>query len=768
MSQAKLYTQLISSLEDPEFDKVAKQYLIEVDGMSNIINCNGPYDKGLDMRHPNVSQIEVQYQITTRENKFEEKLIEDLIKAKENVKNHKLPIRVKYFYSYPLTNNKILSYKKRAKDDFGLILDLIEAKTIAEIAGVYDSIGKMLYEIAEIDKYRSDSDYFDNPKVKSFYDLMSFGSSTDIKYNIIKSFVLYYLFKKEGSSTLEIFESVNEHFSAKFNQGYFEGILRRMSSERRIHHNNHDEIGLTENEKERITNLLNNYNDEEALLKKELTKVLEKYQLENLLDEIIVHLGELYESNYSINLGEFTRRNSSIKDLYTATKHFNEFLKEKLTEPKDSEILAKELFSIADNNEILARIAVGQVYSKVSEPDRLQDYITIHNNNKDIFLDTNFIIVALCVYYDPEISYDNYHFKVAKQFLDFAKNNHLNLVTLKSYAVETANIFKEALAIIPFSKLHVFDALGGSNNILYTYYQHLKDWDQLHEGTNSFEDFLREFKFETNPHNPDYHHYPQIEWLLNSLDIEIELPPKYDISKAKELIYQDLKNQAKTKSGFAINNDAIMLMRLGDSEVDINPIDPIFCTWDISIFRVRKLFLNEFPNCTKWLMYTPTRLMDHFSMMNLQVGKGTLTNEVLSILEVDFNFQEKTQTLLDSMLTIINPKNEVGLKYANKLAELRQQEIAQIDYRIENVPDSSTESNSVDVVFYKLFVNYAGKSEEGALDAFKEIFTRQEFFDEVFEVLTKEIKFLKSKGFVNDDLFAKMDLIIEKSTNQED
>lgn len=768
MSKNRLYKQLITSLEDPEFDKIARQYLIEVDGESNVINCNGPYDSGLDMRHANTTQIEVQYQITTtRESEFEKKITEDLLKAADNVKKHGLPNKVKYFYSHELTNNKVLNFKKRAKDDFGLILDIIEAKAIAGVAEVYGSIGNMLYDIAEIDKYRNESGFFDDPKVKSFYDLMSFGSSTDIKYNVIKSFVLYYLFEKGTASDLEILENVNEHFSAKFAKGYFEGFLRRMSSERRIHLRTDDAIELTEKEKTRISKLLNNYNDEEALLKKELLIVLKNYHLEDLVDEIIIKLSELYESNYSVNLGEFTTRNSSIQDLRTATNHFNQFLKESLENPEDSELLAKELFNIADSNEILSRIAAGHVYSKVSEPDRLQEYITRHNNNKDIFLDTNFIIVALCVYYDPEIFYDNYHFKVAKQFLDFAKNKSLHLVTLKSYAVETANIFKEALAIVPFSKLPVFNALGGSNNILYTFYQYLKDSDQLHEETESFEDFLNEFKFKTDPKNPENNYYPQIEWLLDSMDIEIELPPKYDLTRVKRLINKDLIDQRKSKSGFAINNDAIMMMRLGDNDVDVNPIDPIFCTWDMSLFRVRKLFLEEFPNCTEWLMYTPTRLMDHFSMMNLQVRKGTLSNEMLSILEEDFGFQEKTQTLLDSMLVIINPKDEVGLKYATKLAELRQQQITQVDHSAENVTGSIIESNPVDIVFHKLFINYAEKFEEDSLKALKEIFTKDEFFDEIFSILINEIESVKLNGVVDDQLFKKMDVLIEKTSNHE-
>ena len=206
-----------------------------------------------------------------------------------------------------------------------------------------------------------------------------------------------------------------------------------------------------------------------------------------------------------------------------------------------------------------------------------------------------------------------------------------------------------------------------------------------------------------------------------------------------------------------------MLMRLGDEDVDINPIDPIFCTWDISLLRARKIFFREFPNCTKWLMYTPSRLMDNYSMMNFQIKQGTLSNEVLSILDEDFSFQAKTQSLLDTILVIINPEDEVGLKYTNALAELRQKEIVQINHKPEGIPEEGPETNAVDIIFYGLFTNYVMKGEEVIFNSFKSIFTKQDLFDEVFAVLNNEITYVTSNGIVSQKLYTKMDELIEKS-----
>lgn len=764
MSQKSFYIALISSLLDPEFDEIAKLYLNDVDGLSNIINCNGPYDSGLDMRNSNISQLDTQYQITTiNEKRIDAKIIDDLIKAKDNVEKYKLPNKVKYFYCKNLSNTQVLKYKKLAKDDYNLILDIIEATALADIAIYYSNIGDLLVKFADFDKYKGGDDYFNNVRVKSFYDLMSFGTSTDIKYNIIKAFILYYLSEHQSVKADELLGIINNHFTATFDSNYFESLLRRMSSERIIVHNE-GALSLTDAEKTRISDLLKNYNREEAYLKKELLEIINKFDLSTSLDELIKKLIELYESDYSINLGEFTKRESTSQDLQTATKAFNDYLKSKLKDASNSEQIAKDLLEIADRSELIPRIAAGQVYSEVSDPDRLQDYISQHNNNKTIFLDTNFLIVALCVFYESDADYDNFHFKIAKQFLNFSKSNNLNLVALRSYAIETANLFKDALDIIPFTKLTLFETLGGSSNILYRFYKHLKDNNKLHNDDESFEDFLKEFRFEVKKGHHEYNYLDQLEWLLNAMNIGIEIPEKYDLNKTREIIISDLKFHHKYKSNFAINNDAIMICRLGDSDVEINPIDPIFCTWDMSLFRVRREFFNEFPICTKWLMYTPTRLMDHFSMMNFQVRKGTLLNEVLSILDVDFSFQEKTQTLLDAMVTIINPNDSVGLKYANKLAEIKQREIIQVDEQPDSINDESFELTPVDIVFQELFRNYT-QAEEKIFKTFKEIFTKQEYFDATLEILNDEIINVRENGKVNDSLFKKIDIIIDEIKN---
>lgn len=762
MSQAKLLRGLIGSLTDSEFDIIASIYLKDVDDMKNVIKCNGPYDSGLDFRASDFSEIQIQFQVTTIENSFVKKLNEDLEKAKNNTINFHLPNRVKYFYSYPLSNKSILEYKREAKTKFNIVLDIIDANCLAEVATYYDSIRQKILDFSEFDKFSKETEFFDNDKVRSFYDLMSTGSATDIKYNIIKSFVIHFLFTNGISNKFKVIENTNFQFKSNLSDDYMESIFRRMNAENIIKKNGDFEIFLTDHENKRVSNVLEEYRIEEAIVLKSISEIIDLYNIEIDSELIIVKLSELYESNYAINLSEFTHRNSTIFEFEESARKFKSFLEEAgISLDKTDEVLTK-LIEAVKSNEILSRIAAGQVFSKVSDPDRLEDFIRQQHLNKVVFLDTNVLINIICAHYEPNANYDNYHYKIAAQFLRFAQENGLVLKTIRRYAIETTRIFKNALKLIPFTDLPSFNSLGKTGNVLYNFYLHLSDWDLLEPHVHNFKDFLKEFRFEMRNPKLQYSYRSQMEYLLDSMNVEIdELEDEYNLESTNGLIDRVLREDNKFKTTYAQNSDAIMICRLGDDDVEINPIEPIFCTWDIVLMKVRKLYFNEFPNCTKWFMYTPTRIMDHFSMMNFKVRTDSLTNELLTILDDNFDFQGKTQSLIDSVKTIINPNNEIGLKYTNKLADLREEHILQVDETSDKVNESKNDGNSVDLVFHSLLTKYL-YDEDNDFDSLKRLFESEELYEEVIQVINLEVKSYSQTNKLNDSFFEHMDVLIKK------
>ena len=104
MSRKKLLVKLIDSSEKNEFDKIVKTYLKEVYGFERIVVTDGKDDLGIDIRVFDYGQSKIQYQLTIQKNntsqnknKLNNKLFEDVKKAKRNVEDYNYSNNLYFF-----------------------------------------------------------------------------------------------------------------------------------------------------------------------------------------------------------------------------------------------------------------------------------------------------------------------------------------------------------------------------------------------------------------------------------------------------------------------------------------------------------------------------------------------------------------------------------------------------------------------------------------------------------------------------------------------
>ena len=143
-----------------------------------------------------------------------------------------------------------------------------------------------------------------------------------------------------------------------------------------------------------------------------------------------------------------------------------------------------------------------------------------------------------------------------------------------------------------------------------------------------------------------------------------------------------------------------------------------------------------------------------------------VSNEILSILEQDFNFQQMTHTLLDSVATVINANDAVGLKYTNMLAQIRDTQILEVDAKIEGgVEVNSSELLPIDLIFKTLFENYVLNKDDHSL-YFKKLFTQEDYFDEITNIITSEKTNIDEYGKTSERMLNKIDMLIEKEKNK--
>ncbi|MFC2080863.1 hypothetical protein ACFLR8_01470 [Bacteroidota bacterium] len=763
MSLSKFLAQQLGALTKSEFDKVVKLYLNEVYGYYRVVNTDGPNDHGNDIQVFDIHDQRNQYQVTVQKTKLSAKLEEDLEKARRNHLQYDFSSTLFFFYSLPISNKKINEYRKDALINYGIVLNIIEGNQIAEeSADSYNTISKLIFQLNGIN-VEDHSDLFgkDDDRYKMLYDLITFGSPSDIKGTMVKSFILHSLLSTEELSAKEIFARITDHFKTEGNDTYCNNLIQKLRDERKIEMSNKTEkkYRLTEGEKNRLKTVIQSFNLSEVAFIKSVRDILSEYGIEDESKKVINRIKNLYDSNYNISIKELDSRSGDFSNFEKSTKKFKLYIESLLSGVETTELVA-QLIEISENNDFLQKVCAGNFFTSVANNEKLERFSRLYKSKHvRIFLDTQILLRAICTHYRKNIKYDNYALTAAENLIQFANHRSLPLKTSFEYCKEVLNHIKNALNLIPFTKLREFQSLGGSNNVFFNYFKFLSDNNHIDQEIN-FEAFLKEFRI-----TEDVNLVSMTKRLLRDINIEVvEFPKEYSNYSINEMFQNSQRSSFnRKKKDQAIRYDSMMVEFLGDDDVDINPIDPIFITWDHAFYKVRKRYFMEFPNCTKWFMFTPSKFIDYFSLLDFEISSESLSNQILSILDEDSDFVNQTQSLLDSIVSIINPTDEVGLRYTNKLNELRNYEIKRIDEK-PKLPSGTLDVEEKPIVIDKIFFQMNGhfSKSRDTLMSYRNIFTNEKLIEEVLKIISNEIDYYSEKGKLSNSVIPQMTKLLSK------
>lgn len=749
MSQKKSLIHLLGSCEKHEFDRVVKSYLKEVYSYTRVINTDGKDDIGLDIRVLDDSGCKYQYQLTVQKSDnanersaLKSKIFKDVQKAKENCKDGYENILF-FFYSYPLTNKLIRDYKREALKDYEIQLEIIDANQIAEEAEELANLKKSIYSLSNISEFKTSS-FEDDKKNHLIYDLVSFGKTSEIKLEIVKAYILQELYIRTSLTSKDIEQSCTTNFKSSENNLFYNKLLQNLYNvEQKILYDKKSKMySLTEATRKEISNTNEQISIEESHFVNQIGAILKENNIEFLLDDVLKLLKDFY-------IATFDKR---IKSLDTKDwEDYNGPLslltnKGKLSSPKAKGIL-KSLFSTCDENKYMQKICAECVFSSKVNIDDLEKYA---REKKKVYIDTTIALYLLCYYYQDTDDYKSYYYKLSKVFCQFCKKNKIKLHITNRYLFEINLHIREAFNFIPFSKLQSFSSLGNSRNVLYNFYLHLYSHELI---DYSYEEYLSKFKFGIYDDNTKLNQ--TISLFLENLGIEvINIPKEYKIESSSKLITNTLAYNNKTKTNFALKNDAIMLDFLGDKDVDVHPIEPVFVTWDKIMFKVLKAYFNENPNAQKWMQFTPSQLIDRYSLLSFSINEETITKEMLALLSGDFI--QQTYSLIDALTLIINPDEKVGREYVNAFVEMKNDSI----YTISKDPDEESDNQETDIIDYIVHeITLHFKENRAAL---KNLFSIEELFPIVLDTIRgliehySKYKQLESKDFIPfDNLISK-------------
>lgn len=642
------------------------------------------------------------------------------------------------------TNRVQREYQKKAKADYGINLYIVDANQIAEEADERIELQKVIYDSSGLSDFNSKNSIFDEKEKNLLYDLVSFGKSADIKLQIVEAYILQLIYCSNDIPQEKLIENCKQHFKTQENKQFYDKLLNRLRAEKKIIIAN-SQVKLTDKEKDSIKERYELINVDESIFIAGIDEILKRYEQSDKLEEYIFALKSIYSKNYNNSLSE----GIADKDLHYLSRDFTNFIERNLDLSRFSgKSLSIDLFNFCDENKFLQKLCASKVFSEKTNLNRLENYI---QTQKRLFIDTTIALYLLCFYFKPKSTYTNYYYKIATDLFNMCRNNNIKLYITDNYLKEVQTHVREAINLCPFTNLPNFDKLGEPRNIFYKFYINLKR-ESLVDG--SFETFLYSCNFQETYQTLNINNV-QTEKHLKDLGIIIQrIENEYDLEYSKKIIEEQQLEDGRKKTNFGLNNDAIMLEYLSDNDVDIHPLKPIFITWDRTFFAIYKKYFAQKPEAQRWLLFTPSQIIDYYALVNFSIDSETVSRELLAILSDEII--QNTHTLLDSLMIILNPNDEIGLEYTNRLAKMRDEQIY-YPKPVTRMNDELEGKLVIDDVFYKLTKYYIQTSN---LEMFKRIFTKKECIDDVMKIIEYAIQSSREMNKFDENIFESFNKII--------
>lgn len=756
MSRVKQLIQIINACEKNEFDIIVKSYLKNVYGYERVVVTDGKDDTGIDIKVFDIGSEKNQYQMTIQKSEntqqksqLKTKIFEDVAKAKINAEEYGYSNRLYFFYSYEMTNKTQREYKREALTQHNIDLEIIDANQIAEEAEDFLALQQTIYKISGFEEFKIKTSQYDSDNKNLIYDLISFGKASDIKLELVEAYIIQCLYENDSLSQTEIAELCIAKFSSKENTTFYTKLINKIYSKdkRLVYSKESKKYSLSVEERKKLASLIEQNKLDEQHFFNELVTILKKYNQEDNLSKYIDLLYDLYINNFSkrIRLSDDIEK-LELNNLFTYTKN----------QLKDTQLCKQmilNLLTVCDNNKYMQEVCASAIFGSKINIDDLQNYA---KEKKFVYIDTTIALHLLCYFYEQDNDYENYYYQLSKQLSEFCRKNSIELHLTNRYMWEITTHIQEAFNLVPFTKLSNFNSLGKSKNVFYNYYCYLFESDII---DCSYEEFLSNFEFKnSNNRSSDNHHNNQlIEQYLNNLGIKIiDITKTYDINSTSKILGIQLASSNRNKTAFALNNDAIMLEYLGDNN-DVHDIDPVFITWDKSLFKVLKEFFTKNPSALRWMQFTPSQFIDRYSLLSFSINEETITKEMLALLSGDI--VNHTYSLLDSLALILNPEDKVGLEYTKRLVEMKDSQIYTTEKQSDEISEN-TDNNALDTTVFHITTHY--RENEIQYSNIKKLFMSEEYMEEVLSIIDKSIKIIMEKHSFDKNIIDELDRIIAK------
>lgn len=628
-----------------------------------------------------------------------------------------------------------------------------------------------------------ESDYskneFDKEENKMLYDFISYGNtSTELKGQILDAFILHHLIAIDSMNIDQMKLVCEEYFQVKFDDRFFARRIMKLEMSSKIEYIDSIKKSflLTESEKSRLTSVKAEYEENKELFLLMYNDAVSNHRVDDYFDPLMEELAKFFTLFFQTDIKEAKFEGDQLTDLENSCyEPLMEYLRTICESEEVSRSLFKELLSICADNDFIIRLSASQVLGKVSNSNQFQNYMRLQK--KEVFLDTQIVLYALCTGYDGyDDGYENPYYKIVEELMEFRKSeNNIELCFSRKYLNEVAHHLKMALHLI------AFEGSGYekySSNVFYSFYNYLKENDCLVEEHKSFADFMEEWMLLTEE-DAYSNNFTEIAIenistvIKEDLSISIESLPHYD---SREAVISELEKTIRSKQlparyDMPLSNDALMLCHLEND--DLYESEPFFLSWDKSFIEYRRTFKAKFKrgNPYTWHLFNPAKFINHISFLNLKIDTKSISNEYMCVLNND-TLMEQGRCLVDTMNKFLDIRT-IGKEQKRKYIKILKSIFNEDEFSTDISPELANNLNAVTNPFNNVLdiinSHYHDKSANFSFEDYRNTLLNENCFKEITKSIGEEVKAKLSKDIpIVTQLISKIDDIIEKHLQEDE
>lgn len=396
---------------------------------------------------------------------------------------------------------------------------------------------------------------------------------------------------------------------------------------------------LTAEEQQRLTDYANDCSHNKIQFREDVQTILNGTALADKTDEVLREFKNLVTQR--LESAAIVVDNVDLQ--YAESENsFLEFLNADINDIEKSKRIYKDIIAICGSNDIIYRLCAGSFISSLASTTEYNGNFPIHQ--RSVFLDTQVILLILCVAFDDFEPGRIYDYKIARDLISIARNdkNGLSLKFANTYITEVKGHLAQALQLIEIADAEPRKFKLHTNNVFYNHYADLKELSKLPDDITTFKDYLYIlFNLEDQDAEDDYKNFlnfslaGQIEYILKEANIELFYLPSYeheDTKKSETAFSAVLKNNEKAYS--TLEHDVRMGQYLFDQ--DDKP-KLFFISRDHSFDLYRKKYAELFCRSTPyfWQLFTPVNFVNSVDLLEMKFEPQALSEDLLLLVDRD-------------------------------------------------------------------------------------------------------------------------------------